>query len=54
MILEIFFTLYLITLLLSVIFAGVNYYRIRDKTSVHPQLVVFLLPFCINVISKLY
>jgi hypothetical protein len=40
----------LVILLLSTAFAGVNYYRIQDKTSVHPQIVVFLIPFCINVI----
>ena len=35
-----------------VIFAGVNYYRLRDKKQTNPQIVVFLLPFIVNVNIK--
>lgn len=49
MLVEIGFTLYSTILLLFLIYTGFNYYRIEEKFKTHPQVIVFLLPFIINV-----
>ena len=50
---SIIFPIYLALLLLYTIYTGLNYYRIQGSGKIHPQVVTFLLPFMVNVSSKL-
>lgn len=49
MYLELLFALYFVALILSVIYLGFNYVRIKESLYVHPKIIAFLLPFLINV-----
>lgn len=40
---------YIILLAVLIIMVGINFYRIRDKKMSNPQILLFLLPFIINV-----
>lgn len=53
MIEEILFSVYLFLFTLVIIFAGINYYKLRDKHQTNPDIIVFLIPFIVNVIFAL-
>ncbi len=36
------------------IFAGINYYKLRDKYQQNSDIIVFLVPFILNVILFLF
>lgn len=43
------FALYFLVLFLYTFLTALNYSRIQAKGWIHPQVVVFLLPFVVNV-----
>jgi hypothetical protein len=49
MFIKLSFFIYLFSLIIFAIYAGLNYYRMQVKGWIHPQVVTFLLPFIINV-----
>ena len=46
---QILFPFYLVLLILAVVFIGFNYYKIKDKYKTNPDIVLFLIPFILNV-----